>query len=312
MAAGAPGLWSRPAARHLRAVDDDRLSSLLLRRRRRCRRPALPPALAPLPRVEHRRYLYAAVPPPHAGGGRAGGGTDQRGRSRRRVGRPEHAEAGILDGRARRTARRGGTDWRRRRLRLSRRPEAAAAALDAAVRAGMAVPPRHRAATAVEAISDEQSGVRLAGDPGALACSSPAAGTQRPRSRPAACAGGAPRQVMSRSAAAGGVELRDAGTPLLPAFGGSALLAAAVAVLVFLGYAAIADLRVALACLGAGVLAAWGLAAFHRPRMAMVVSFSLLLVAGTKFRTFGDLARVLPRAKRRHGVRAQWSPRLVG
>jgi O-antigen ligase len=90
---------------------------------------------------------------------------------------------------------------------------------------------------------------------------------------------------MSRSAAAGGVELRDAGTPLLPAFGGSALLAAAVAVLVFLGYAAIADLRVALACLGAGVLAAWGLAAFHRPRMAMVVSFSLLLVAGTKFRT---------------------------
>src|SRR5688572_5237424 len=200
MAAGAPGLWSRPAARHLRAVDDDRLSSLLLRRRRRCRRPALPPALAPLPRVEHRRYLYAAVPPPHAGGGRAGGGTDQRGRSRRRVGRPEHAEAGILDGRARRTARRAGTDWRRRRLRLSRRPEAAGAALDAAVRAGMAVPPRHRAATAVEAISDEQSGVRLAGDPGALACSSPAAGTQRPRSRPAACAGGAPRQVMSRSA----------------------------------------------------------------------------------------------------------------
>jgi putative inorganic carbon (hco3(-)) transporter len=91
--------------------------------------------------------------------------------------------------------------------------------------------------------------------------------------------------VTSRSAAAGRVELRQSGTPLLPAFGGSAMLAAAIAALVLLGYAAIADVRIAVACLGAGVLAAWGLAAFHQPRLAMVVSLSLLLVAGTKFRT---------------------------
>ena len=72
---------------------------------------------------------------------------------------------------------------------------------------------------------------------------------------------------------------------VLPAMGGSAALALAFAMLALLGYAALADLRVAVACVAAGLLGIWALTAFHRPHLAMTASFSMLLIAGTKFRT---------------------------
>jgi hypothetical protein len=54
--------------------------------------------------------------------------------------------------------------------------------------------------------------------------------------------------------------------------------------LVFLGYAAVSDVRIAALCLAATVVAAWTMIAFHRPRFALSASFSILLLAGTKFR----------------------------
>ncbi len=76
--------------------------------------------------------LLAAVPAADAGGGRRDRRRDQRVRCRHRLGRAEHAEAGALDGRARRPAEGAGAARRRRRVRLPRRHAAAGAALDAA------------------------------------------------------------------------------------------------------------------------------------------------------------------------------------
>jgi hypothetical protein len=90
---------------------------------------------------------------------------------------------------------------------------------------------------------------------------------------------------MIDGAAADRARFPSAEPPSLPALAGSAGLAVALALLAGLGYAAIADPRVALVCVGAGLLGTWGLVAVHRPRLAMALSFSLLLVAGTKFRT---------------------------
>jgi O-antigen ligase len=61
-------------------------------------------------------------------------------------------------------------------------------------------------------------------------------------------------------------------------------IAVGVPVLVLVGYLALASPRGSIALVAAMALAAWGFAAFHRPRFALMASFPLLLVAGTKFR----------------------------
>ena len=60
--------------------------------------------------------------------------------------------------------------------------------------------------------------------------------------------------------------------------------ALAVSALVFVGYLAVADVRISLLVLGGLAVAAWALFAFQHPRAALGLSFPMLLIAGTKFR----------------------------
>jgi O-antigen ligase len=61
-------------------------------------------------------------------------------------------------------------------------------------------------------------------------------------------------------------------------------LAAAVPALVLFGYYGISDPRVSAVLLGGAVMTAWAVIAYRRPRAAVMLSFPLLLLAGTKFR----------------------------
>ena len=94
----------------------------------------------------------AAVPAAHPRGRWRAGGADQRRRSGHRLGRPGHAEAGAVDGRARRPTAGAGAGRRRGRIRFPCRGQTPGAALDAAERARMVVPADVRAAAPVASL----------------------------------------------------------------------------------------------------------------------------------------------------------------
>ena len=98
----------------------------------------------------------APVPPADRRGGRGRCRRDQCGASGFRMGRARPAKAGKMDGRACRPHRGDSVDWRRRRVRFPRRDKAAGPAMDAALRARMAVPADQRTAPPRGTLFDRQ------------------------------------------------------------------------------------------------------------------------------------------------------------
>ena len=103
------------------------------------RAPGRAPA-KPLPGHPDRRNPFAAVPTAVGGGGREDRRDDRLVGCRHRLGRPQHAQAGTMDGRACGLPPRSCDDRRRCGVRLPRGHEAAGAALDAEIGARMGVP----------------------------------------------------------------------------------------------------------------------------------------------------------------------------
>ena len=145
-----------------------------------------------------------------AGGARRRDGPHPRGPARPRVGRPQHAQAGALDGGARRSSRGAGAARCRRRVRHPRRDAEAGARLDAALGTRVALPPVSRAPTTVRGDISRTTLASCSPWPDGRRGSDPSStGADRPlpgRSRRDRQAGSAAPPVASASAWPSGAE----------------------------------------------------------------------------------------------------------